>query len=83
MLANIQFDARIPYFSLAPNKYRRLKNLQSRRKVPIHPELLRLGLRAYVEAIAALGYDLLFPELLPASAPLRSAINSTSCGRRC
>jgi len=31
-----------------------------------------LGLRAYVEAIAALGYDLLFPELLPASgaAPL-------------
>jgi integrase len=72
MIANVRFDAQIPYFSLAPNKYRRLKNVQSRRKVPIHPELLRLGLRAYVEAIAALGYDLLFPELLPASgaAPL-------------
>jgi integrase len=72
MIANVRFDARIPYFSLAPNKYRRLKNVQSRRKVPILPELLRLGLRAYVEAIAALGYDLLFPELLPASgsAPL-------------
>jgi integrase len=69
---DVRFDAAIPCFILAPNRYRRLKNLQSKRKVPIHPELLRLGLRRYVEAIKALGYDLLFPELLPASgdAPL-------------
>ncbi|MGO9770307.1 MAG: DUF6538 domain-containing protein [Roseiarcus sp.] len=67
MIADVHFDAPIPYFDIAPNKYRRLKNSQSKRKVPIHPELLRLGLRKYVEAVKALGCDLLFPELLAAS----------------
>ncbi|WP_311925023.1 site-specific integrase [Microvirga sp. 3-52] len=72
MIADIHFDGGIPYFEVRPNKYRRLKNAQSKRKLPIHPELLRLGLRDYVEAIRQLGYDLLFPDLLPASgnAPL-------------
>lgn len=67
MIVDVHFDVPVPYFNIVRNKYRRLKNPQSKRKIPIHPELLRLGLRAYIEAIAALGYDLLFPELLPAS----------------
>ncbi|MGD0565571.1 MAG: hypothetical protein ABSA66_21115 [Roseiarcus sp.] len=67
MIADVHFDTPIPYFDVMPNKYRRLKNSQSKRKVPVHPELLRLGLRKYVEAVQALGYDLLFPELLAAS----------------
>ena len=71
MIVDVHFDAPVPYFDVVRNKYRRLKNPQSKRKIPIHPELLRLGLRAYVEAIAALGYDLLFPELLPASGKAR------------
>lgn len=71
MIVDVHFDARVPYFDVVRNKYRRLKNAQSKRKIPIHPELLRLGLRAYVEAIAALRYDLLFPELLPASGKAR------------
>lgn len=72
MVADVVFDAAIPHFDIRPNKYRRLKNPQSKRKIPIHPELIRLGLREYVAAIAALGYDLLFPDLLSASgtAPL-------------
>ncbi len=72
MIADVHFDGAIPYFEVRPNKYRRLKNAQSKRKLPIHPELLRLGLRDYVEAVHRLGYDLLFPDLLPASgsAPL-------------
>ncbi len=72
MIDDVVFDALTPHFRIAPNRYRRLKNAQSTRKIPIHPELLRLGLRAYVGALGTLGYDLLFPELLPASgrAPL-------------
>ncbi|WP_316168236.1 MULTISPECIES: hypothetical protein [unclassified Bradyrhizobium] len=66
MVADVVFDAAIPHFDIRPNKYRRLKNPQSKRKVPIHSELMRLALREYVAAIAALGYDLLFPDLLPA-----------------
>jgi integrase len=72
MIADVHFEGAIPYFEVRPNKYRRLKNAQSKRKLPIHPELLRLGLRDYVKAVHRLGYDLLFPDLLPASgtAPL-------------
>ena len=66
MIADVKFDAEIPYFDLKRNKYRRLKNPQSKRKIPIHLELLRLGLREYVGAISRLGYDVIFPDLLSA-----------------
>jgi integrase len=43
---------------------RGLKNKSSKRDVPLHPELIRLGLLDYVEAIRALGHAKLFPELI-------------------
>jgi integrase len=67
MIADVALDADLPNFDLRPNKYRDLKNPQSKRRVPVHPELLRLGLADYIRAIRALGYDLLFPDLLPAT----------------
>lgn len=67
MIEDVVLDHPVPHFEVRQNKYRRLKNAQSRRLLPIHPELLRLGLADYVAAIGAVGYDLLFPELLPAS----------------
>lgn len=42
---------------------KRLKNVNSQRKVPLHPELVRLGLPEYVKALTDAGYDRLFPEL--------------------
>ena len=42
---------------------RSIKNTASRRILPMHPELLRLGLDKYVEALRAAKYDRLFPEL--------------------
>ncbi len=63
MLDEVAFDAPIPYFDIKVNKYRRIKNAQSERKIHIHPELLRLGLEEYCRQIAATGYDLVFPEL--------------------
>ena len=42
---------------------KRLKTVNSIRKVPMHPELVRLGLPEYVQALANAGYGLLFPEL--------------------
>jgi integrase len=53
----------IPYLHIAKNEQRRIKNLQSQRNVPLHPELIRLGFLRYVTAIKALGYKLLFPDL--------------------
>jgi integrase len=53
----------IPYLRLEPNAFRGLKNRQSTRNIPLHPELIRLGFLDYVRAIKALRYVLLFPDL--------------------
>jgi len=52
-----------PYIHIAANEQRRIKNAQSKRNIPIHPELIRLGFLDYVRKIKALGYKLLFPDL--------------------
>jgi len=54
----------LPYIHIAPNAQRRIKNIQSRRNVALHPEVLRLNFVEYVKAIKALGYDLLSRSLL-------------------
>jgi hypothetical protein len=44
---------------------KRVKNKSSRRRLPIHPELIRCGLRAYVEERRRAGGERLFPDLRP------------------
>lgn len=44
-----------------------VKNASSRRKVPIHPELIRLGLLQYVQSLKSCGFKLLFPEWPPSA----------------
>ncbi|HLV07226.1 MAG TPA: hypothetical protein VKY80_06085 [Croceibacterium sp.] len=53
----------IPYFQVDYNDLRALKNVQSIRKLPVHPELIRLGFLEYVAAMRELGHSLLFPEM--------------------
>jgi hypothetical protein len=53
----------IPYFRIEYSDLRALKNLQSVRSLPIHPELIRLGFIDYVQAMRAAGHKLLFPEM--------------------
>lgn len=67
----------IAYIHLAKNKQRRIKNAQSQRNVPLHPEVLRLNFAAYVAAIKSLGYELLFPDLYSPSSrsPLGNRFN--------
>ena len=47
----------------APDAKKSLKNRESKRKVPMHPELERLGFKAYVSRIRNEGHDRLFPNL--------------------
>ena len=79
MLDEVVFDEPIPYFHIKVNKYRRIKNIQSERKIPIHPELLRLGLEEYCRQIAGTGYDLVFPELYSTN-PARALGNAFDRG---
>jgi len=65
------FDVATPYIIIRANMTRSrdgtnpggLKRSARFRIIPIHPHLLRLGLRAYVEKIAADGHAMAFPEL--------------------
>ena len=62
-LADTYERAAIPFFRIDYTDLRPLKNVQSVRSLPIHPELVRLGFVDYVAAIRAAGHTLLFPEM--------------------
>jgi integrase len=47
-----------------PTDVRGLKTPASKRRVPLHPELIRLGFLDYVQAVRRAKHTLLFPELL-------------------
>src|SRR5260370_13235403 len=51
------------YLHISKNKFRRIKNGQSKRNIVIHPHLIRLGFLRYVALIRSLGYELVFPDL--------------------
>ena len=65
------FDVPTPFVAVMANMTKSkdgtrpagLKRKARYRMLPLHPELLRLGLREYVEAIEAEGHSSIFPEL--------------------
>ncbi|WP_133497162.1 hypothetical protein [Stakelama pacifica] len=70
-VVDFNFECEVPYALVQANMTRSkdgkskggLKRPSRHRVMPLHPELLRLGLKDYVKAIAAEGYDMIFPEL--------------------
>ena len=73
LVSEVEADAEVPAIRIEPNFVRGLKNADSKRRVPIHPELIRLGFLEYVAALKDIGHVLLFPEL-------RAAAPSTPMG---
>ncbi|RZK00016.1 MAG: site-specific integrase [Novosphingobium sp.] len=71
MTADVLLEDDVPYLNIAVTASGRLKNARSVRIIPIHGELLRLGLLDYVEAIRNEGYQILFPDLLPGTSRQR------------
>lgn len=55
----------IPYIQIEETETGRVKNEGSVRAVPLHGELIRLGLLEFVEACRQESRDVLFPELRP------------------
>ena len=50
---DFNFACEVPYVVVKPNELRGLKTKSRSRVIPLHPELLDMGLRQYVEAVAA------------------------------
>jgi integrase len=60
-LADFRQEAGIYYFDITPEGGNKsVKNVSSRRKVPLHPELLRMGFLKYVEQSKKVGHERLF-----------------------
>ena len=78
-IVDVLIDAVVPFFAVRRNMTKSLdgitpaglKTKNRNRVVPIHPELLRLGLPEYVAAISAEGHHTLFPELYRADLKTR------------
>jgi len=68
LVSEVEADAEIPAIRIEPNFVRGLKNPESKRRIPIHTELIRLGFLEYVAALKDIGHVLLFPELKAAAA---------------
>jgi integrase len=62
----------VPYIYFRPSSTGGLKTASSKRNLPIHSELLRLGFLDYVRAMRDEGETLLFPELYPAGGTKRA-----------
>lgn len=56
-----------PYMHISWTDVRRIKNEQSQRNIPFHPEIVRLGFLDYVGALKDLGHTLVFPDLFSPS----------------
>jgi integrase len=56
-------DGAVWYFDVQPTEERRLKNMGSARRVPVHPMLIQRGFVDYVQSVPKGGR--LFPELRP------------------
>jgi integrase len=62
--SDIDEIAGIPVIRVQKTKpWQKLKSRQARRVVPIHPELIRIGLLNYVRDVRKVGSPLLFPDL--------------------
>lgn len=57
--------------------FKNLKNEQSRRLVPVHPKLLKLGFIEYAHEIAAVNGDRIFPDLKAGGADKKASYDFT------
>lgn len=60
-ITDVVVDDAIPHFDIVPFEGRPLKNQSSKRRLPIHPQLIELGFLDYCQLVRASGECMLFP----------------------
>ncbi|PMQ02962.1 hypothetical protein DyAD56_21295 [Dyella sp. AD56] len=66
--SDLRREEEIWYFDINDDGDKQVKNEQSKRRVPVHPQLLVLDFIEYIEDIAPSSSDPLFPQLKPGGA---------------
>ena len=88
--ADFVFDVDTPYIIIRANMTRSkdgenpggLKRSARFRMIPLHPDLLRLGLQAYVEQVTGEGHAMAFPELYQEQHEKRGGARFYACAGR-
>ena len=62
-VSDVRVEEDVPFLAIEPGDGKRVKTRSSRRRIPIHPELVRLGLLTFVMSQREAGVERLFPEL--------------------
>lgn len=68
---DVECHGNIPHLKITATDAGRVKSKSSKRRVPLHSELLRLGFLEFVREMRLAGETLLFPELYPATGTKR------------
>ena len=63
--ADVRHEDDVDYIHIRPGDGKRVKTRGSERRIPLHPELVRLGFLQHVETMRAAGHTRVFPELRP------------------
>lgn len=79
--ADVRREDGVWFLAIEPGDGKRVKTKSSKRRVPIHPALVKRGLLAYVEKQRVAGQVQLFPELKATSHGSRTAAWSKWWGR--
>jgi len=67
-IEDVRQEGAIWYFDINNRPPRQLKNRSAVRRVPIHDELIRIGLLAYIQKMRKAGEKQIFPQLKPGGA---------------
>jgi integrase len=71
--ADVRQEDGVHYLAIEPGDGKRVKTKSSRRRVPVHPQLVKLGFLAFVAKQREAGHARLFPELKATRFALTSA----------
>ena len=71
--ADVRHEEGVDYLAIEPGDGKRVKTRSSKRRVPVHPELIKLGFLDFVSAQRVAGRVRLFPELKATRFALTSA----------
>jgi integrase len=80
-VTDVREDDRIHFLAIEPGDGKQVKTKSSKRRVPIHPRLIKVGLLRFVESQRTAGETWLFPGLESTSYGSRTAVFSKWWGR--
>lgn len=76
LIKDICYESGVHFIHITNDENKRIKTFSSRRRVPIHPELIRIGFLRFVEQTKNSKHERLFPKITAAEGRQKTAVFS-------